>query len=450
MEKFDRLILTVIASILLAIGVVIALGDLAGTPLPDALPADGSHPPATTTIRMDFPQAMEAESVESRFKLEPEVEGAFRWDGTTLIFDPATALTAGQTYTAILESGALSDAGRAIKSALAWSFTPREPAILYLGPVDAPVRSLWRVPASGGEPVEVFAAEFGVYDFDISPDGEHLAVTVFNEDLSSDIWLMNADGSGASALINCQPGACSAPAWSPGGILLAYERTDAIATGVPGPSRVWLYDIETGETAPVYEDNQILGFGPRWSPDGARLAFFDASSQAIRVLPIAGGDAVVIPNQMGEVGSFAPDGMQMVYVDIRQVGQQFFAELWIADFREGGGLQPMVSDAEEDQSPAWSPSGEWIAFGRRLLDRSDGWGSQITLYDPLSESLRGVTDDPGYNNTQFTWSPDGRKILLQRFDLNAVHATPELWLYELESDSLTWLAENGFGGAWLP
>jgi Tol biopolymer transport system component len=211
-----------------------------------------------------------------------------------------------------------------------------------------------------------------------------------------------------------------------------------------------LYDTLNEETAPVYQDNQVLGYGAKWSPDGTRIAFFDANSHAIRVVPLAGGDAAVIPSDMGEVGSFSPDGNQMVYSDIRPVGQQFFTALWLANFDAEGGLQMLVDEPEEDQSPAWSPNNSMIAFGRRRLDRQGGFASQLMLYDAETGELRAITSDATYNNTRFSWSPSGDQLVVQRFNLDQMQAVSSLWVYDMEDGSMRQVVDNGFGAVWLP
>lgn len=450
MRHFDRLILLVIAGLIVLIGGVVALGDRAGASIRVTMPADESSPPITTDIRITFGQPMVPDSVIERFSISPEVDGEFSWDGNTLKFEPLDVLEAGRTYTVILETGAQSDQGRLTRNMIEWSFTPREPSILYIAPVDAEVRALWRISPKGGEPTQIFAPEHGIFNYSVTRDGTRIAVAVFNEDMSSDIWLINNDGSNGQAITDCAPASCSGPAWSPDGTVLAYERQDATATGSSGPSRIWLYDAATSTTAPVYEDNQVLGFGAQWSPDGSRLAFFDANRRAIRVVSVTDGEAAMISSDMGEVGSFSADSSAMAFANIRKVGGQFFTELWIAHLEVGGGLQPLVESPEEDQSPAWSPDGEWIAFSRRRLDRQGGFGSQLMLFNTQTSELVQATSDPRYNNTRFVWSLTSDQVIVQRFDLEQMQSQLELWIYDLESGTMHELVSNGISAAWLP
>lgn len=326
--------------------------------------------------------------------------------------------------------------------------TPRNPEVLYMAPADARERSLYAVPLEGGEPRKVFEPPDGVFDFVPAPDGSRIAVVAYNSDQSLDIWLVRRDGGGAQRITDCGPGSCSAPAWSPDGLQIAYERHDMTEQGLAA-GRVWLYDVQSSRAAPVFEDPQVRGAAPQWSADGSRLAFYDTGARAIRVLEVATGTSTLIPSEMGETGSLAPDGSALVYADIRVVGRQFYPELWLADLGAGGGLAPLLEAAEEDQTPVWSPDGRWIAFARRLLDRTQGMGSQLMLYDVETGALEQITGDTAYNNTRFSWDAAGRSLLVQRFDLSSGAAEAEIWHYDLQTGSLTRLVDNGFGAQWL-
>lgn len=450
MDSFDRIVLGVMLGLVAAIGAVLAVGDQVGVRPIRLTPPPGSQPPVTTTISLTFPEAMDTVSIEERLSISPEVIGTAAWSEQTLTFRPDTALTPEQTYTVNLEAGGVAQSGREVKRRAVWSFTPRQPGVMYLSPADGQIRALWYLSRDGSDPVEVYAPEYGMVDFEPSRDGTRVAFTAYNQDQSSDVWVISAHGGGLRQLTDCAPGLCSSPAWSPDGQLLAYERREPAPNGQPGPARVWLFDLTSNETSPVFEDNQVLGFGPTWSLDGSRLAFFDANQQAIRVIDLATGQAEFIPSQMGEVGSFAPDGSAMAYVDIRAVGGQFFSEIWLAGFDSDGGLSELVEPAEEDRAPAWSPTGEWIAFARRRIDRQGGFGSQLYLMDVTTGQATQITDDPDYNNTRFDWDPTGSMILVQRFNLSATYATIETWLYDLDSGELSQLIDNGFDAQWIP
>src|SRR5216110_3153870 len=89
----------------------------------------------------------------------------------------------------------------------------------------------------------------------------------------------------------------SDPQLSPDGKWVAYTVTEYSLKDNRGTARVWLADVATGQTRRLTEgpgsDRQ-----PRWSPDGATLAFVSTRQNGpqLWVLPIAGGEARRVTN----------------------------------------------------------------------------------------------------------------------------------------------------------
>ena len=344
LEAFDRIALGAIAALLAAIGLVVAAGDHVGVAIVSRIPEPNSQPAATTTIEIEFGEQVRQATVEAAFSLSPEVSGQINWQENRMIFTADEPFKSGQTVTVRLAAGVQSVTGRERNRELSWTFSPRQPELLYLAPADIDIRGLWLQSLDTTQPpMELIRPEFGVLDYAPSPDGTQIAVTVPDEIAASNIWLYDRDGQNAELIISCSPGVCSSPAWAPDGRTLAYQRQDPSPQGPLGPSRIWVYDLVLGQTGPLMEDNQVLGFSPVWSPTGQRIAFYDANAEAIRVLNLQPGDvrSILLPTLMGEVGSFTADGEQMVYTDLQQVGRQYFSKLWQAQFDSSQGIAPM-------------------------------------------------------------------------------------------------------------
>ncbi len=452
MDAFDRLVLGIAAVLIALTGGVIALGDRVGVQVIEYTPGPDSHPAITSPITISFDLPMETDSVEASFSLQPDTGGSFNWQDNTLVFTPDQVFQSGETYKVSIGEGALSTSGRKLQP-LDWSFTPRDPGILYLAPTDVQIRSLWFQTLDDSPQQEVLRSDYGVFDFAPRPDGEQIAVMMYTAEGSSDIWLINPDGSEPEQLTDCSPGICTGPVWSPDGRQIAYERAEIAPNGGLGPTRVWVLNLASGETGPVYADNQVLGYGPVWSPDGGSLAFFDANQGQIRVLELQTGEVAFVESNMGEVGVFSPDGSRMLFTNIRKTDQQFFTGLYLIDFEKGGSIRDLLDEPQEDQWPSWSPDGRWIAFSRRPLDReASEFAGQFMLLDTETGDIRQVTGDATYNSLGFVWSPDSRYVLFTRFNLEERMARSEIWLYDNatpESDPVL-VVENASGGQWLP
>lgn len=454
MDRFDRAVLIIIAVMAVLIGGVILLGPHGGQLITATIPADGDSAPAAGPIRVQFATGMNSASVEDRFMISPDVPGTLTWAGVdTLIFTPDGAFPPGEPVTVRLDPGFETAGGRASNRAYAWTFTARDARLLALYPADVAVQSLVQLALDGSEPLTVFEHANGILDFAPAPDGSAIAVVITNDDNSNDIWLIDADGSNPRAVTACAPALCLGPEWSPDSTTLAYQRHDQTLDGTLGPSRVWLLDVASGETAQVYEDNQVLGFGPSFSPGGTKLAFFDGSEGVIRVLDLVTGDAVLIPSKFGEVGVFSPDGAEMLFVDVELDGIQFYAKMQLADLTSDEGLiSPLLDDPQQDQWPAWSPDGEWIVFSRRPVDSVGRYGGQVTLYNTASGELTQVTDNTDYNHLDFYWDPAGARVVFLRYNLTGTYPQPQVLLLDLTAGDLEpqLVIENAHITRWAP
>ncbi len=454
MDRFDHAVLIVIAVAALLIGGVILLGPHGGQLVTATVPSDGDSAPASGVMRVTFATRMDSASVEARFTLSPDRPGTLAWAGdNTLIFTPDAAFTPGETVTVRIDPGFETAGGRPSNRAYEWTFTVRDARLLALYPADVAVQSLVELPLDGGEPIPVFEHANGILDFAPAPDGSAVAVVITHDDNSNDIWLIDPDGGNPRAVTACAPALCLGPEWSPDSATLAYQRHDQTLDGTLGPSRVWLLEIANGETAQVYEDNQVLGFGPSFSPDGTKLAFFDGSEGVIRVLDLTTGDAVLIPSKFGEVGVFSPDGTEMLFVDVELDGIQFYAKMQLADLTtEDGLISPLLDDPQQDQWPAWSPDGEWIVFSRRPVDTVGRYGGQVTLYNTVTGDLAQVTDDIDYNHLDFYWNPAGSRVVFLRYNLTGTYPQPQVLLLDLTDEDLEpqIVIENAHITRWLP
>jgi TolB protein len=460
-NRFDWSVLSLMAVLALLTGIVIVRGDRVGVRVVAFSPERGAtNVSGRVAVRVTFGQEMEQASVEKRFTFSPPVEGTFRWEGKTLVFRPTQPLACDTDYTLTLRQGARSRQGREISRDVIWRFHTRWLQVLYLTE-QAETVDLWVTDSEGQRQTALTAVPVAVWDYAVSPDGGQIVYSAEEESGAVNLWLMDADGQNKVPMTEGEA-QCSAAAWSPDGEFVAYERR-SLASGRlgdppgPGTPRVWLLDPQTGETRPLFADDQTLGYAPVWSPDGGKLAFFDPTNGGIAIYDLQSGELSFIPNEMGGVGSWSPDGEIIAYPQFFLQGRQFYSHLVLYTLTDGStrdlsALARLTPNGEvEDGASIWSPDGRWLAVPRRRL-RTDEWvpSFQLWLVRPDGSESRPLTDESDYHHGSAAWSPDGRTLAFVRMNVVQKDARPEIWLIDVDGSNSCRLVEGGFQPAWLP
>ena len=463
--RFDRIVVIVMVVLLGAIALTIALGDRVGVQIRRTLPEGIAS--STSGIAIQFSEAMNWDSVIERVQVEPLLEGAYTWGGTTLRFRPTEALEPGATYQVTLASGAESANGRKVLADTVYSFRVRTPRVAYLFPANATPQNVWIAdPAEPGNGEQITFSPSGVLNFDISPDGTKLAFAERSTSTgTSDIKLLDLETGALTQLTNCPDSDCNSPVWRPDGNMLAYHRVDLNSElsdlGV-SPTRVWLVDMSTTPPTnrPLFADSQLLGYSPQWSADGSRISVYDNNSVGILVYDFSDGSLLVVPTRNGGSDvALSPDGRRIIFpfLIIDQSGGGARNTLRIADL-ESEEITDLTSPADpiDDATTAWHPDGRYVALARRYTDERYTRTRQLYLLDTESSEVQPLIEEERYYNGFFSWDPQGEQLVVQRFpeltetgEMNST-GTPEIWTYDMETEQLTQVVENGYLPRWVP
>jgi len=142
-----------------------------------------------------------------------------------------------------------------------------------------------------------------------SPDGKQLAFSGQNGGIS-DLYVVNADGSGLQQLTNDKY-AQLMPAWSPDGHTIAYVTDEGPATSFTdlsfGNLRVALFDLNTDQRELLPHMESGRNISPQWAPDGKSFAFVsDRTGIANIYLYEMGGDVYQLTNLFTGAQSATP------------------------------------------------------------------------------------------------------------------------------------------------
>ena len=193
------------------------------------------------------------------------------------------------------------------------------------------------------------------------PGGDGLIAFSTARGGDDDIWTMRADGSGAVDLTNA-PGDDTAPRWSRDG------RRIVFVAGRDGNGEVYTMRAD-GSQQRRLTDDPAADLSPTFTADG-RIVW-------VRRIP---------PNIAGDLWAMRADGThqrQLTFgVPVRQVGASIDGQLALAE--------PGATPAGANEANLW-------------LTRRDATGA------------RAVTDEPGAYDEEPDFSPDGGRLLLERF-----------------------------------
>jgi len=231
-----------------------------------------------------------------------------------------------------------------------------------------------------------------------SPDGTKIAFSRVGQSPQGEghpnIYVMNADGSGR---VNLTPGPDVSgqgntgvdPTWSPSGTHIAYNHA----------GQIWIMDAASGANKGTMIPSPPAGleFSPAWSPDGSKIAF--QRNTDIWVRSFSGLTTTNLTNTPGAAGNaeftpdWAPDSSKIVY--------NRAAQIWSMNANGSGQTGLTGGIGETGQLPSWSPDGSKIVFDSNGFTAPNGYDIFAMNADGTNETRidTGVPDadlDPSW------------------------------------------------------
>ncbi|MBI5297879.1 MAG: PD40 domain-containing protein [Chloroflexi bacterium] len=433
-----------------AIGLVILLGGQMGVRAAADLP-EGRLVGPYQVITLTFSEPVDPELTAALWTLQPQVDGLIDWPNPrTLRFTPSRPFSLDTDYELTLRPGAVTPGGREIERAQTWTVRVREPLAVVLRSVNGD-SGLWAVDLDGNTSHRLTSESVKVISYDAARSGDYLVYCSANEQGGIDLWRVSRAGGDDALLLDCGRDRCTAPAISPDGARVAYSRE---AAG-PGPDlpygspRIWMLDIANGQNGPVYADQQVIGYGPSWSPDGARLASFDGLSDQLRILDLTNSEQFIFSSETGDTVTWSPDGAFFLFTDMLQDENGLRTQVRRADLTLNKTDVLIGLNDRRDYSYgslAWSPLGDRVVLGLRVAD--DKPGESLWLFDPVVLEGPMIANADGVTYNAPVWNPWGTALLFQQFKLRGEYV-PEVSLWSV-GDVEPRLLTEGLMPRWLP
>ena len=224
--------------------------------------------------------------------------------------------------------------------------------------------------------------------FDLSPDGERLAVTtrgeIFSVPVQQGVTLPVSRGSGARE---------SWAAFDPEGKRLVYFSDE------PGEEELRTIDAWGRDEPQVVRAAKDEGwhYAPSYSPDGEWIAYAD-NDQTLYIVAASGGKPRKVDrdeNSTIQQYDWSPDSRWLVYVKHAWTG---YGSIFIYDTEEKK-IHRVTDDQTDESSVAWDPEGRYLYFlssrtTNPLLGERDMQNVNIEATRPYLALLRGDVENP--------------------------------------------------------
>jgi dipeptidyl aminopeptidase/acylaminoacyl peptidase len=273
----------------------------------------------------------------------------------------------------------------------------------------------------------------------LRPDGRAAAVAVSSADLTADdytsqLWLVDTEGTRPPRQLT-QGWRDAEPRWSPDGAWLAFVRAERAADGTVGKPQLWLLPAAGGEARRL-TDHPLGAGGPVWSPDSTRLAYVA---------------------RVPEEGRYGRNDVKPEKEPPRRITRLMFrrddfgfldgrrAHVWTVDL-SGASTRATHGDFDHEDVD-WSPDGTLLTF---VAARHDNAGNDLRddvwVCAPDGTGLRALTSG-GLGVGQPRFSADGRLVCftgneIGPDELHGVVRNESLWAVPVAGGAATRLTDE--------
>lgn len=166
-----------------------------------------------------------------------------------------------------------------------------------------------------------------------------------------------------------------------------------------------LFVARGGEVHPLVSVGRMVS-GAAYSPDGKRLAYSvsDGEHAEIHVSAADGSNPRAVTDTkffLNSSPTWSPDSKKIAFVSNRAGNPQVYVMN-----SDGSGVERITFQGNYNQTPAWSPRGDIIAFTAR--DERNAF--DIFTVEVATKKIKRLTQDAA-NNEEPSFSPNGRLIV---------------------------------------
>jgi dipeptidyl aminopeptidase/acylaminoacyl peptidase len=282
---------------------------------------------------------------------------------------------------------------------------------------------IWTVPTAGGEPTPMTSENVSSSHPRWSPDGKYLAFLSERNEGKAQVWLLNRNG-GEGQRLTDTPQDVENFVWSPDSRRLALvlrdptpeeleaaadrreERPDFTNQAEAAPAKAKKHKVQ----GPWVIDRLQTKADEIGYLDGRRTHLYVIDIASKRLTQLTSGD------YDDSQPAWSPDSARLAFTSNRSANpdSNYNNDIWTVDANntdKGAHLAQVTTNPGEDNSPAWSPDGQWIAYVTQTEPKLFEYATKHLGVSPaaggpakvLTLKLDRITSDPQF-------SPDGRNV----------------------------------------
>lgn len=263
------------------------------------------------------------------------------------------------------------------------------------------------------------------------------------------------------------------PQISPDGSRIVYTLKEADREKKKSVIHLWLCDRDGGNARRLSQSGDEHGF-PRWSPDGAWLAFVSnrvaaPAKRGIFVLPVGQpGEARELTTHNQDILDLAwsPDGRTIAYttawdpdnpneepvgegelpkvrvtsrLDYKWDGRGYLGDVrrqvWIVNVATGE-RRRLTGEPVDHDILQWAPDARSLAISKTA---ADGWNKVVAILDVVSGEITPVGGSAG-TSPLAVWSPAGDQLLIAGDPENTYQ--PDFYLFDVDDGTMHRLTDD--------
>jgi len=232
----------------------------------------------------------------------------------------------------------------------------------------------------------------------------------------SEIWIMNADGSGSRRV-----GPGSSPCWSPDGSKIAFTMT------VDDNTDIYYMDSADGGNVTRLTTDPARDHGPTWSPDGSMILTQNTPH-----------------NRVNNFISWSPNGLWIAFEADRDRDDP---EIYLANAVDGTNQQRLTYTRALDEVPAWSPDSKQIVFSSDMHGEPQSGVYDIYIMNVDGSNQKRLTFTPRAASLP-SMSADGKHIV---YTYSAAEGEPtHIWIMNADGSDQRVLLERASSPRYSP